>query len=461
MTLLSVEIRSFRNIESLSLSLGGALHAIWGDNAQGKTNILEAIQFLSTGQSFRTAREEECLPFAAGSHPVSNSGPGSGSSHGPAPAPDSGLGPGAHARATAWIRGRYETGGVRRTVEAAIQPESKTIRLDGKPLARLTELWGLFPSVLFTPGDLELVSGGPSRRRGWMDMALSQTSRPYLRALKRYTSALRQRNALLRRPGARAIASHGALPGAAPHAPHGASHAPHAPHGASSHASALAAQIAAYEPPLAEAAGELYMGRREFAARVSELAARRHTQLAGSGEPLELRYKHFLNELGEGAETEEDARWEAPAGESGENLPQTAREAADAFRGLLESRREHDLQRAQTLRGPHRDDLYLLLNGNEARSYASQGQRRTIALSLRMAEADYIREASGAPPLLLLDDILSEFDAARLEALLTLLAQETFQTIITATSLDPILRRLPKVVAWKVADGRVEARTEE
>jgi len=381
MHLQTLRIRRFRNLADIQLTLPRGLTVFWGDNAQGKTNIVEAVYLLATGRSFRTSREEECLPL---------DGP---------------------AGATAVAEGGMLRGGIAHDICVAFTRQSKTVRVDGKPLARLTDLWGVLATVLFTPADLQTVLGGPSGRRQYIDIALSQVDPSYLEALKRFSRALRQRNALLRRPPPLSSRCRG--------------------------------QIEAYEPLLAEAAARLFIGRRGFVARVTDLAARRHLALAGRDERLACRYDHFLRPvLDGGPDTPIDALSE--------------QEVANLYGDLLARRREDDILRQQTLSGPHRDDLNLLVDDREARFFASQGQARTTALSLRLAEVDYIREAVGHAPLLLLDDILSELDPQRLQSLLSSLAEADLQTILTTTDLEPLRPVLARATAWKVHHGNVE-----
>jgi DNA replication and repair protein RecF len=370
----------FRNLAPAQLSLQRGLNVIWGANAQGKTNLLEAAYYLATGRSFRTSRDEECLPF--------NSDPA----------------------ASAILEGRLIRGGIRHDIEVSVSRRGKAVRVDEKTLPRLTDLWGVLATVLFTPDDLRMVGGGPAGRRQWIDIALSQVDHYYLDALKRFSRALRQRNALLRPPSRSARIDR--------------------------------SQVEAYEGPLAQAAGRILVGRRDFLSRIQPLAARRHAELARGDEPLDFRYDHFLQPVlsREGIELGQlnDTR------------------AADLYAVLLASRRDEDLARGQTTRGPHRDDVTLLLQDHEARAYASQGQTRTLALSLRLAEVDFIRNTLGHSPLLLLDDILSELDPDRLTWLLSSLANAEIQTILTTTDLGPLRPYLGEAKAWNMQAGKVQ-----
>ncbi len=407
MRFLELQIRRFRNLEDVRLAPAPGLNALWGENAQGKTNLLEAARFLAAGRSFRTAREEECLAL------------------------------GAEAGAAAWLRGEIERAGVRHTLEITLTRQGKDARADGKTLRRLTDLWGMAPVTLFTPEDLQMVGGGPAGRRLWLDMALSQISHGYLEALRRFSGALRRRNALLRR-----AARDG--PGAI---------------------AALEGQVAAWEAPLAAAAAEIHEERRAFLRDLLPFARARHAAFSRERESLDLRLVSFLSQAlrrGRAAPGALDGQ-EAAAAESAagappaiEDEPRGRGEIAEVYARALARRRREDFARAQTTLGPHRDDLALTLDGREARLFASQGQRRAIALSLRLAEVDLGRARLGEPPALLLDDILSELDRGRLEALLDGLAKEAIQTILTTTDMTPLREFLAGARVWKVENGRIQ-----
>lgn len=430
MILESLRIRQFRNLGDVTWSPRPGLNLLWGSNAQGKTSVLEAIYYLATGQSFRTSRDEEVLPFGS-------------AAGGNATAASPGAGAGAASVPTALVQAKIARAATRHELTVAIRRDLKSIRIDGKALRRLTELWGLLAVVVFVPGDLQLVYGGPAMRRQWVDVALSQVNLPYLDALKNFTKALRQRNALLRMPHPHPVDRVG--------------------------------QIRAYEQPLAQAAGTLFIGRQHFFQTVSAFAATRYAAISGRAEALTIKYQPFLDPekiiamSGAGAGAGAGAGPSAPvtkpgaagvangASAMGTNWPRRIREedVAEAYGKLLAQRRNDDMARGMTTEGPHRDDCSLLLNGRDAKTYASQGQVRSIALALRLAEVDTIRRATGHPPLLLLDDLLSELDPQRLRYLLTALSSESLQSVLTTTDPAPVRDSLPEAGVWEVRNGQI------
>jgi DNA replication and repair protein RecF len=258
--------------------------------------------------------------------------------------------------------------------EAATQ--RKKVALDGVEATRLSDAVGTVPSVLLSPDDVQLVRGAPSERRRYLDVALSLTDRRYLQALQQYRHALAQRNAALRallgRPDEAGLAT-----------------------------------AAAFEPTLATAGATLLARRQAWI----EAAALRYVELLGAiGEqaPVRLALRRF------GAGTVDEAALATQLAET------------------LASQRATDARRGTTHAGPHRDDLQLLLDGRELRSYGSAGQQRSAALALRVLEAGLLRAALGVPPLLLLDDPFAELDATRAARILALLADAGLGQVVLA-----------------------------
>lgn len=369
MHLSHLSLRHFRNIERADLDLPGGTILFYGDNAQGKTNLLEAIYFLATGRSFRTRNERECLAW------------------------------GADDDSPTVLRGTAERTGVQRDIKVVLYQGAKRLFLDGAALPRLAELFGELNAVLFTPGDLQIVQGSPAVRRRFMDMEISQFSRAYLDALQRYFQALRQRNALLRsdRP-----------------------------------ADPMNADFAPFEALMAEAAIEIQAMRRsvleELGARAAEIYA-----AFGGGEALRLAYRHFGRLL-----DEEDEAAASPA---------------EAYRLRLAEDRAEDRRMGGTRMGPHRDDFVLTLDGRSAQEYGSQGQQRSCALALRIAEVALMEERTGHRPILLLDDLASELDESRRVRLLEMLRGRG-QVILTTTRREDF--PLDLAAAWEVKQGSVQ-----
>jgi DNA replication and repair protein RecF len=284
-----------------------------------------------------------------------------------------------------------------RKIRLILYEGDKRLFLDGQPLDRLAELFGELNAVLFTPGDLGIVQGGPSLRRRFLDLELCQVSRPYLEALQRYTLGLRQRNALLR---------------------------------SGQSLDRLAPSLEAYEGPMAEAAADILAARREALDDLARRAAEAYSSF-GAGEKLEIRYEHFLRQ------------------EKGEP------HEAGAFRKRLEDDRKEDLRIGSTRCGPHRDDFRISLDGHNAHDYASQGQQRSVALALRIAEVGLMAERTGDRPVLLLDDLASELDSGRRQRLLEML-HGGGQVFMTTTRPSDFPDDMGFAASWKVSQGELE-----
>lgn len=361
-----LELTDFRNYESLRLRFSEPLSLFSGENAQGKTNILEAVLLLAFARSPRTSRDGELVRRGAGE---------------------------------AVVRGE-----VRRqrrepvSVSLALRGDgTKTIKVDGQP-RRVGEAIGEVNVVFFGPAELRLVGGGPGERREFLNTCLGQTSTAYLAALGRYRSILRQRNRLLKATGR-----------------------------------VDEALLLAYDDQLAEPAAVLMAERQTSIRRLAEEAAAVQARLSADREALEVRYHP-------------NVPW-----------PGTADPAAlaGAVAERLIARRDEELRRQVTLVGPHRDDLTILIDGQEARTYASQGQQRTAALALKIAELRLITAALGEPPLLLLDDVLSELDDRRRAAVMELVdeAEQVLLTCAHERTVTEGLRR--RALVWRVTAGRV------
>jgi DNA replication and repair protein RecF len=256
--------------------------------------------------------------------------------------------------------------------------------LNFKKLSPLSRIFGQLPVVLFTPEDLELVKAGPTARRLYLDLEISQASQAYLQDLTRYQRSLKQRNSALK-----AYAEgRGSLD-----------------------------NVHAFDEELI-ASGTAILGFRVAAVtELDLLAAQVQARLGGPDEKLELRYLSTV----------------APAAG---RLPSDPESIAHQFRLRLRERAREEQARGTTLSGPHRDDLELTLNGQKARLFASQGQQRSIALSLKLAEVQFLTRKLGESPVLLLDDVLSELDLQRQSQLLALLDQKV-QTFVTSTHATP------------------------
>ena len=246
----------------------------------------------------------------------------------------------------------------------------RTASVNGAPPKRAASLAGSFPAVVFDPGHLSLVKGAPEGRRKFLDAALCQLYPGYLTIYRRYVRALQQKNALLRR----------------------SSTAPERPY------AEKAALLEVLNNELALQGEAIQQRRRAYLAKLAPLACANYEELSRGAERLTLRYA---------------AQFE-PGG----------------LAALLKARQAEELRAGQSLCGPHREDLELLLDGQPARVFASQGQQRSVVLSLKMAEAAAAASITGEHPVLLLDDVLSELDDGRKQYLLTRMREK--QTFVTS-----------------------------
>ncbi len=367
----SLHLFQFRNLERVDWEPHPRANLILGSNAQGKTNLLEAIFFLGTTKTLR---------------------PGVG--------PDDLI---QHEQLEAIVRGKvsHQGGQIMRDLEAQLRRGApKKFLLNFKKLSPLSKIFGQLPVVLFTPDDLDLVKTGPAARRLYLDLEISQASAPYLADLTRYQRALKQRN------GALKLYSEGR---------------------------AGLDTVHAFDDELVKSGTAVLRFRQEAVAELGPLVAQMQAQLAGKPEALGLRYVSSV----------------APEGQA---LPKDEAAIAHQFQLRLRERAREEQARGSTLSGPHRDDLELLLDGRPARLFASQGQQRSIALSLKLAEVKFLTAKLGEAPVLLLDDVLSELDLDRQAHLLALL-DDTVQTFVSSTHATELAYKPGQVLT--VEQGRL------
>lgn len=368
-----LQIINFRNLRFVRAEFDQGLNVIHGANAQGKTNVLEALYLLVTGRSFRTTDEREMIP---------------------------------------WMRDEYQATLIRSAIEKRTGEErflltfnqaEKRIFVNGEPIRRLGELIGRINAVLFTPNDLQLVRGSPGGRRRFLDVELSQISRSYLHHLQRYDLALRQRNALLKQHQRRPE---------------------------------LRSELEAWDPQLVEHGAELIVARSQAVASLSAHAAQAYERIAGPHERFALAYR--------------------PAPAWPESAEITLDQAHERFTRVLRQSTDDDIRRGATSHGPHRDDFDFLLDGRDAKAFASQGQQRSCVLALKLAEMKFMEEATNEVPLLLLDDLMSELDEARSRAFLERLDPRV-QTFITTTEKALVLSFVQARKVFLVEDGELIA----
>ncbi len=356
----TLDIANFRNYEKQSVTLSDGLNVFMGRNAQGKTNLLEAVCLCSIGRSPRTPRDKELIRWDE-----------------------------KRARVKVEICTRAGTESVDIILD---RTENKRVAVNSLPITRMGELMGVVSTVFFSPDEIKIVSSSPGERRQFMDIALCQMSRAYFYALQRYNKILSQRNKLLKS------------------------------------GRATDESLEVWDMQLADSGAKIVKTRRGFVARLAPYADENHKFLTSGAEDLELSYD----------------------GLDGETLEDITAE----FMKELKAGRERDLYSGFTGIGPQKDDMKIVAGGIDVRAYGSQGQRRTAALSLKLAELDLSKSEKGDSPVLLLDDVLSELDKPRQQKLLMRTAG--LQTVLTCTHIDAdVFAGISNVKIFNVESGSV------
>lgn len=340
----NLKLKNFRNYSDEQIDFTDSLNVLFGRNAQGKTNCAEAVFYLCTGTSPRCRRDKQLIR------------------HGEK-----------FAEISAVARGVY--GDIE--ISAKIFENGREVRINGNKITRNADILGNIYSVFFSPHELRLIQDGPDERRRFLNVSISQLSKPYFVALARYNKILEQRNNLLKDRDIAMV--YDTLP--------------------------------VWDEQLCKYAAVIANKRAEFAAKLSPVAASIHAELTDGAEKLvispEKKYKGSEAELAERLFNELSANY------------------------------ERDIRLGFTASGPHRDDLDVLIDGTDAKTYASQGQTRTAALSIKLAEVEIFKETSGEYPVLILDDVMSELDLPRRKKLVA--RTQGLQTILTCTHAERVL----------------------
>lgn len=348
MFLRKIFLKNFRNYAFGEVEFGEGINIFFGENAQGKTNLLESIYLLSLGRPYRANRDQDLVKWQENSFLVK--------------------GIGQRDKRTLVIEVSFNLEG------------KKNIKVNSQSQKRLSDFLGLLNTVIFSPGDLQLVQGPPGERRKFLDLEISQISPKYNYHLQQYSRTLQQRNNLLRelRDNKRNIDL-----------------------------------LSIWDDQLADLGSKLVKKRRESLKRLAILAKLMHRKITSNQETLELKYLSSLDNL------------EDKVGEE---------EIKNIFKQKLENIRGEEIYRGVTTVGPHRDDFSFLINEIDVKTFGSQGQQRTSVLSLKLAELEFMKSETGEYPLLLLDDVMSELDQERREHLLKTVKNKV-QTFITTTDL--------------------------
>ncbi len=348
-----LSLRNFRNYEILESAFSPGVNLIVGDNAQGKTNLLEAVFYLSTGRSFRTRREMELILFHREF---------------------------ADLEGTVTDQARQQN--LRAVLFAGRKP--RQLFLNGVKKKSHGEMNGILTTVLFCPEDLMVLKAGAAARRRFLDQALCQLRPRYEAALVEYNRILEQKSRILRDRFENA---------------------------------SLLEVLPEYSRRLCQVGAILISYRARFLKSLGEAATRFHQEFSGGRETLEIPYRTVS--------TVEDPF-----------APLSALE--QALLTHLDSHYGAELESAQCLTGPHKDDFDALLDGLSLKSYGSQGQTRTAAISLKLAQRELARRDTGEEPVLLLDDVLSELDPGRQDFVLNQI--QSGQVFITCCEKDRLTK---------------------
>lgn len=360
-----IQIQNFRNIEACGVEFTPHVNLLFGDNAQGKTNLLEAIYYTALGKSFRPAKEAELIRHDCDAAMVENTFADS-------------------------LRDQTLS------VQMFGGKAKRTVKHNGVKVDKLSDMMGVFRVVLFCPEHLSLIQGGPDLRRSYMNVALSQLRPAYLRSLQRYNHILKERNALLKT------------------------------------AVDQRAVFEATEP----------MWSEQLAREAAFLTMKRYEYIKAVNEQVRISFKAMMGKYEGGEEVPQltytptlGMEWMAKEGFT-ESLDGLTEEMALArYRHLMSAHHDREIATGGTLYGIHRDDVRITLNGHPARLYASQGQQRSLALAMKLAEGWVsAREFGGEMPVFLFDDVLSELDIHRREYLVSEMTGR--QVIMTACDPD-------------------------
>lgn len=353
----SIELKNYRNYVELHMDFSPGTNILYGDNAQGKTNILESLYVCSTAKSHRGSKDRDMIRF------------GQEESH---------------------IKLNVRKSDMPYRIDMHLKKnKAKGIAINGIPIKKASELFGIVNMVFFSPEDLNIIKNGPSERRRFIDLELCQLNKIYVHSLIQYNKVLLQRNKLLKELNFRPEYD---------------------------------GTLDIWDMQLYEYGKEIIGFRKEFIKQLNEIVKEIHYQLSGGKERLILAYEPNVD--------------------------------IQNFSQKICLNRDMDLRLKTTTTGPHRDDISFMVDGIDIRKFGSQGQQRTAALSLKLAEIELVKQLVKDYPILLLDDVLSELDGGRQEHLLSGIRH--IQTMITCTGLEDFVNhRFPIDRVYKVVSGTV------
>ncbi len=359
----SLALKNYRNYEELDISFSEGINILYGNNAQGKTNILEALFIAATTKSHRGSKDKDIIKFE---------------------------------NEEAHIRVNMKKRDVGHRVDMHLRKNgSKGVAIDGISIKKSTELFGMINMIFFSPEDLSIVKNGPGERRRFIDMEICQLSRIYYNNLQNYNKVLEQRNNLIRQIY---------------------------------YNPSLKETLDIWDDQLVNYGTAVIRERNNFISMLNDIIKDIHNKLTSGKEKIDLKYEPNVE--------------------------------IEDFSNVLLQKREADIKNGSTLSGPQRDDFGIIINDKDVRLFGSQGQQRTAALSLKLAEIELVKKIINDTPVLLLDDVMSELDSTRRNALLETI--KGIQTVITCTGYDDFIRerisidkiyRIENGVAREVRNG--------
>ena len=364
-----IDVRDFRNIESASVEFCDGVNILAGENAQGKTNLLEAVFYASVGRSFRSVHNAQLIRFGAENSDISLD---------------------------------YRDTKRDQNIHIRIfQEKQRIVEKNGIKADKLSDIMGSFRAVLFCPEHLSLIKDGPSERRAYLDMAISRMYPMYIHSLQKYNYALKQRNALIK--------------------------------AALSDRAAFEDTVDLWSEQLASEAAVIADMRISFIRRAEAHISRFFGEMTGDSEIPAVKY-HGSSSQPENEYTDRE-------------------KTKEKYMSLLSSSHDREIYAGATLYGIHKDDIDILLNGKSARLYASQGQQRSLALSMKLAEGEICKEEFGDYPVFLFDDVLSELDETRRDFMIRF---ATGKQVIITTCETVVIEKLSADKKILVKNGTYE-----
>ena len=353
----SIELSDYRNYSHLHIDFHKGTNVLYGDNAQGKTNILEAVYVCSTTKSHRGSKDKEIIRF------------GADESH---------------------IKMMVRRDGIPYRIDMHLKKnKAKGVAVNGVPIKKASELFGIVNVIFFSPEDLNIIKNGPAGRRKFIDLELSQLDKVYFNHLSNYSRIVNQRNHLLKDSAYRQDAME---------------------------------TLDIWDLQLVQYGNAIIARRKQFVDEMNEIVSEIHKKLTGGKEEIRLIYEPSTKNM--------------------------------SLEQALEMNRQRDIRMKSTSVGPHRDDICFMVGNLDIRRFGSQGQQRTAALSLKLAEIELVKRVIGDTPVLLLDDVLSELDKHRQNYLLDSI--HDIQTLITCTGVDEFVNHRFEVnKVFHVQNGQV------